>query len=180
MTNDVAQRLLWTVETLDVQATDRLLEIGCGHGVAVTLVCDRLRGGHITAIDRSAKMIALAEKRNRAYIAAGTAAFAASTLAGADFGDEQFTKIFASNVGLFRTARDAELATITRHLSADGALYLFHQDPWVPKSPTVTQTLTQFLDRNGFTIERVLRQEMEPLAVNCVIAFPSSVVGLDA
>jgi len=179
MTNDIAERLVWAVGILDVKPAERLLEIGCGHGVAVTLVCDRLRGGHITAIDRSAKLIALAEKRNRAYIAAGTAAFAASTLAEANFGDERFTKIFASNVGLFRTARDAELAVIKRHLSADGALYLFHQDPWVPETPTLTQTLRQFLDRNGFTIERVLRQEMEPLAVNCVIASPSSLVGLD-
>jgi hypothetical protein len=29
-----ADRLVWTVETMDVQPADRLLEIGCGHGVA--------------------------------------------------------------------------------------------------------------------------------------------------
>jgi cyclopropane fatty-acyl-phospholipid synthase-like methyltransferase len=170
MKNEAAERLVWAVETLAVEPTDRLLEIGCGHGVAVSLVCERLNGGRITAIDRSAKMIAMAEKRNRVYVDTGRAAFQVASLAEAVFGEERFGKIFAVNVGLFRAGRAAELATIKRHLTPDGALYLFHQDPWVPNTPTPTETLTELLANNGFTIERVLRQEMEPLAVNCIVA----------
>src|SRR3712207_8974057 len=49
----------------------RLLEVGCGHGVAVSLVCERLTTGTITAIDRSPKMIEIATRRNRQHVDAG-------------------------------------------------------------------------------------------------------------
>jgi cyclopropane fatty-acyl-phospholipid synthase-like methyltransferase len=48
-----AERLVWAVEMLAVQPDDHLLGIGCGHGVAVSLVCEQLDTGTITAIDRS-------------------------------------------------------------------------------------------------------------------------------
>jgi protein-L-isoaspartate O-methyltransferase len=51
--SNVAPRIRWSVEQLDVQPDDRLLEVGCGHGVAVSLVCQTLGGGTIHAIDRS-------------------------------------------------------------------------------------------------------------------------------
>ncbi len=58
-----------------VEPTDQLLEIGCGPGVAVSLVCEKLYDGNITAIDRSAKMIETARKRNADHVAAGVASF---------------------------------------------------------------------------------------------------------
>jgi cyclopropane fatty-acyl-phospholipid synthase-like methyltransferase len=71
----IPERLVWAVDTLQVAPDDRLLEIGCGAGLAVSLVCERLHTGTITAIDQSEAMIRLAQQRNQANIAAGKAVF---------------------------------------------------------------------------------------------------------
>lgn len=85
-----------------------MLEIGCGHGVAATFVCERLEEGHLTAVDRSAKMIQAATRRNAAYVETGRAEFLVSTLEDLDLGDRCFDKVFAVRVGFFH--RDPECA----------------------------------------------------------------------
>src|SRR5437867_904576 len=85
-----SERLLWAVEVLNVEPADRILEVGCGHGVAVSLVCDRLDNGRITAVDRSPKMIDAAEKRNREH--AGKVRFVTTSIERADLGDEAYDK----------------------------------------------------------------------------------------
>jgi len=73
--NRIAERLVWAVDMLQVAPDDHLLEIGCGSGVAVSLIYERLVSGTITAIDRSEAMITQAKQRNRMYVAAGKAVF---------------------------------------------------------------------------------------------------------
>jgi ubiquinone/menaquinone biosynthesis C-methylase UbiE len=78
-----------------VQPGDRVLELGCGHGVAASLVCERLTGGgHLTAIDRSQKMVEAASARNAEHVAGGRATFICTTFEDADFGDAHFDKVF--------------------------------------------------------------------------------------
>jgi cyclopropane fatty-acyl-phospholipid synthase-like methyltransferase len=43
MAGKASERFVWALDTLEVGPADRLLEIGCGHGVAVSLVCERLK-----------------------------------------------------------------------------------------------------------------------------------------
>lgn len=43
------------IDSMKIRSTDRILEIGCGHGVAATLICEKLDSGRYVAIERSKK-----------------------------------------------------------------------------------------------------------------------------
>jgi ubiquinone/menaquinone biosynthesis C-methylase UbiE len=95
----VSERLQAIVDLLGIHPDDRVLEIGRGHGVAATLVCER--GARLTAVDRSPKMIAAAARRNAAFVDAGRAEFLLGSLEELDLGDRRFDKIFAVRVRAF-------------------------------------------------------------------------------
>ena len=121
------------MEQLDIRPDDRVLEIGCGHGVAATLVCERLEGGHLTAVDRSPKMIQAAMRRNAAYIEAGRAEFLVATLEDLDLEDRRFDKIFAVRVGLFHREPERARSIVERWL-ASGGVFVFFDPPSGPSA----------------------------------------------
>ena len=125
----MSERLRSVVERLDVRADDRVLEIGCGHGVAATLVCERLEGGHLTAVDRSAKMTQTAARRNAAHVEAGRAEFLVADLENLDLGDRRFDKIFAVRVGLFHRDSQRARGLAERWLAPGGTLSVFFDQP---------------------------------------------------
>lgn len=94
----IAPRHAAAVAALDLDGTEAVLEIGCGHGVAVRLVLERLTSGTITALDRSAKMIAIVEQSTPEALASGQLRTRAEALEDADFGAERFDAIVAINV----------------------------------------------------------------------------------
>lgn len=170
MTAKIAERLAWAVETMQVQPDDRVLEIGCGAGVAVGLVCERLAGGRITAIDRSEAMTALAIRRNRGHLASGTAIIRTAALHQLDAGGERFDRILAVNVGLFRTHAAEEAAALRRLLAPGGRLYLVHQPPVASRTERLADETVRLLAENGFRVREVLHREMEPAPAVCVVA----------
>ena len=125
MSSKPSERFVWAVDTLALDPADRVLEVGCGHGVAVWLACERLSTGQITAIDRSQKMIEMATRRNREHIAAGKAMLKTAALEKADLGNKRFDKVFAFNVAPFWLQPKDALAIVRRHLAPDGEVYLF-------------------------------------------------------
>ena len=131
----MSERLRRVVDQLEIRPGDRVLEIGCGHGVAATLVCERLEEGHLTAIDRSAKMIQAATRRNMAYIEAGKAEFLVATLEDLDLGDRRFDKIFAVRVGLFHREPERACCLVERWLAPGGSLFAFFAPPSEPSTP---------------------------------------------
>lgn len=125
----MSERLQAIVDQLGIRPDDRVLEIGCGHGVAATYVCERLAGGRLTAVDRSPKMIEAASRRNAAHVAAGTAEFLVGELEALDLGDRRFDKIFAVRVGLFEREPARARAAAERWLAPGGSVFAFFDPP---------------------------------------------------
>jgi ubiquinone/menaquinone biosynthesis C-methylase UbiE len=63
------------------------------------MVCERLDGGQLTAIDRSPKMVEAAARPNAAFVEQGKAKFLVAELEDLDLGDRRFDLIFAVRVG---------------------------------------------------------------------------------
>jgi SAM-dependent methyltransferase len=174
------ERVRWAVEQLDPGPDEQLLEIGCGPGVAVALICERLAGGRIVAIDRSATAIGRATRRNAEHIAAGKAVLLTTALEDLQptdvlGGAEGFDKIFAMNVNLFWVRSPTrELDLVKRLLGPGGALYLFYgygERPQpgkdVENAARVPEALAGHLTGSGFTVE-----VQQGPGVVCVVATP--------
>ena len=111
----IPARIAWTATLLEVRPDMRLLEIGCGPGHAVALVAARLAGtGHLTAIDRSATMVARARARNAAAVASGRVVIAQRSLAQAAAHGGAFDELFAINVNCFWTAATESVGALGR------------------------------------------------------------------
>src|SRR5215207_2974353 len=162
MASKPSERFVWAVDTLALDPADRVLEVGCGHGVAVSLVCERLAGGRITAIDRSQKMIAMAAHRNGDHVAAGRAVLKTAALEEADFDGERFDKVFAFNVAPFWLEPKQALDIVGRHLSPTGAVYLFWDARHTQsgRGQDLAQRLAGRIRLAEFSVDRVLVKEL--------------------
>jgi ubiquinone/menaquinone biosynthesis C-methylase UbiE len=125
----VSARLRKVVEELAVQPDDRILEIGCGHGVAASFVCELLEGGRLTAVDRSPKMIEAAERRNAEHVAAGRAEFIVAELEQLDLGERRFDKVLAVRVGLFHREPERAHALVEPWLAPGGTVTAVFDPP---------------------------------------------------
>jgi ubiquinone/menaquinone biosynthesis C-methylase UbiE len=125
----VSERLRAIVDQLEIGPDHRVLEIGCGHGVAATFVCERLEGGRLTAVDRSPKMIAAAARRNAAHVAAGRAEFLVASLEDLALGERRFDTVFAVRVGLFQREPERARSLAERWLAPGGAVFAFFDAP---------------------------------------------------
>lgn len=100
------QRSRWAVGLLDIHPTDRVLEVGCGPGVA--LAAAKQRSPHVVGVDRSPVMVRAASRRS------GTTVIEAAAEALPAF-DAPFDKALAVNtvghwsdpVAGLRSIRDA-------------------------------------------------------------------------
>ena len=135
MADRLSPRLQAVVDALPVTPRSRVLEIGCGPGAAARAVVARVPRGHVLAIDRSERAIALARASCAEEISTGR--MSVRCVAVEDFtlapGEEPFDMAFAVRVGALDgrhpTAGERALARIAAALIPGGRLFIDGGDP---------------------------------------------------
>ncbi|WP_435277946.1 SAM-dependent methyltransferase [Rhodococcus yananensis] len=149
----VPERITFAVETMDPRPGARVLEIGCGGGVAVPLVHERIApDGVVVGVDRSATQIDRASRRNRALLDAGTVELRTAAFPGLADGTRPFDLIFAICVPVFRSGDPAVPAAIVPLLRPGGELWVFDEPPRASATGPISMRISAALSVAGFAI----------------------------
>ena len=149
----VPPRLAAAVAVVDPAPDARVLEVGCGRGVAAALLVARLPAGHYTGIDRSPTATAATRARIAEAVAAGRAQVRTEALA--DHRPDAVDLALAVNVNVFWTRPAArELAVLASALDPGGVLHLVYgSDGGGPPRADVVDPLIAHLGAAGFAAE---------------------------
>jgi SAM-dependent methyltransferase len=139
----VPDRIAWALGLLAPSAGERVLEIGCGRGVAAGLLTEA--GCKVTALDRSATAIAAARARSP------HAAFVCAPLLQAELEPSAYDAVLAINVNLFWLDAARGLTRVRQLLSPGGRLLLAYDPPGQDQIEAIAAKLAAHLAAAGFT-----------------------------
>ncbi len=144
----------WLVDCLEVGPDDRLLDVGCGPGLAVAYAAGA-RGARAVGVDTSDVMVRQARRRNRQSIAAGRVGIDRADAARLPFADASFTAAGSLNSLQFWPEPQAGLAELHRVLVPGGrvavVLMARSDDPEGPAIPAWVAETAEMMGAVGFT-----------------------------
>jgi ubiquinone/menaquinone biosynthesis C-methylase UbiE len=170
------RRNSWVVSLLDVQPTDRVLEIGFGPGIAVRELAARACSGSVLGIDHSAVMLHQARRRNAASVRSGRVDLRLGSVTSLPDFREPVDKVMAVNSMGFWTDPVARLQELRNRLRPGGVIALASQ----PRCPGATKETSEHAAREieaalikaGFHHSHVEMLQLDPPVV-CVLAVTS-------
>jgi SAM-dependent methyltransferase len=122
-----------TLDLLEIHATDRVLDVGCGSGTGVRDAASRASRGHVTGVDVSQLMLDAARRRNRAAVRSGHVDFACVKDGELGLASQAFERIYSVHCIYFWKDPVAMLSQLGAALRPGGRLVL----AFVPDGPRV-------------------------------------------
>src|SRR6476469_4910477 len=167
------QRNIWVVSILDIQPTDRVLEVGFGPGIAIAELALRGTRGRVYGIDHSEVMVRQATRRNAAAVRAGRVELLHAPVDRLPAFDTPLDVILAVNSLGFWPDPAQRLSELRDLLRPGGRIALVSQ-PRCPGADAATteragRELRDRLTAAGLTDIRVETLDLDP-PVACVIA----------
>lgn len=144
----------WMVECLEIGSHDRVLDVGCGPGLAVAHAAE-ISEGPVVGIDASATMVRMAQRRNRAATRQGRVEIRRADAALLPYPDAHFTRAGSLNSLQFWPAPAAGLGELFRVLAPGGrvavVLMARSDDPDGPGTPPWLAETADGMGAAGFT-----------------------------
>jgi SAM-dependent methyltransferase len=167
------RRNAWTVQLLDLQPGDHVLEIGYGPGLAVHHIARLTPHGQVVGIDHSQVMLRQARRRNRRAVASGRVRLLCGSVADLAGWPATFHKALAVNVLGFWPDPVAVLRQIAGVLLPGARIALTTQ----PRGRGVTnqhthqagERMAAALREAGFTDIQVHILPLEPVDAACAV-----------
>jgi SAM-dependent methyltransferase len=167
------KRNVWAVGLLDVQAHDRVLEIGFGPGVAIRELARRATKGLVVGVDHSEVMLRQARKRNAASVRAGRVDLRLASAEELPVFEMSFDRILAVNSLMFWDHPVDRLVELRGLLQPGGRIAIAYQ----PRGPGATDEtasqaghdLANQFTEAGFADVRFETLELQPTNAVCAL-----------
>ena len=167
------ERNEWAISLLNLQPSDRILEIGFGPGVSIQKMSEIVTDGLIWGIDHSEVMFRQASNRNQRAISAGRVRLALTSVSQLPSFDGPFDKILDVNGFQFWDNKIDVLKQLREQLRPGGIIALVHQPRNLGATEDDTteagERLARDLEAAEFKDIKVERKMMKPVSTVCVL-----------
>jgi len=168
------ERNRWSVDLLQLERRDHVLELGPGPGTTLGLILDRVPEGHVVAVDHSATMLAQCRKANRQALDEGRLELIQGSFAELPELPGPFDKILAVNSLQFDGLTSATLARIAACLRPGGTFAITFQPrgraPSEEQAMAFADTVVELLESVGLVHVRTEKLPLRPVCAVCVLA----------
>lgn len=164
-----------TLESMDIQNGDRILEIGFGTGRYLKRLFDRAEELEVHGIDYSKEMVKIASELNESLLEEGKINLEWGSSEDLPFDDESFDKVYCNMVVYFWDEPANHLEEVRRVLQPEGSFYtglrtkesmlqlpfveygfnLYGKDEW-----------TTVLENNGFRVTGIQQKSDPPVEID--------------
>ncbi|TLS36958.1 class I SAM-dependent methyltransferase [Pseudalkalibacillus caeni] len=152
----------WTINLLNLQENEDILDIGCGAGYAIKLLLDESPTHRVTGIDLSKTLINSAKRRNYKKITNKRASFVLGNVNNLPFKDRQFSRVFSIHSIYFWGDLQGSINEIHRVLKPTSSLCITLCDgkngvSWEGITKMIHSQLLPLLEEAGFKNVRIIR-----------------------
>lgn len=164
----------WTLDLLELEPTDRVLEIGFGPGIAINMASQIVTEGVIVGIDHSETMLYQAKKRNKQAIAQGKLTLYLGSVEVLPSLAGRFDKIYTSNVVQFWDNPERNFAYFYDALLPGGCIATTymprHSGASTEDALKMAREIEEAQAAVGFKNIRTKQKSFRPVSAVCILA----------